>query len=130
MDADHVAALLLGHDWDGVAQFTPQDAAGHLDVRAFGDEYVDISEYRVSVDVDLGGSALDLRQVDGHVSEECDSDQLILDVPGLRALAVPAPSMIGSRARSHRRRWPDLVRCISSGLPFTGLTWPAAWMIS
>src|ERR1039457_3788347 len=91
VDADHVVALLPGHDWHVVAQVTPQDAAGHLDVRALGDEHIHIAEYRVSVDDDLGGSALDPRQVDGHVTEERDGDQLILDIPGLRALAVPAP---------------------------------------
>jgi hypothetical protein len=91
VDADHVVALLPRHDWHVVAQVTPQDAAGHLDVRALRDEHIHIAEYRVSVDVDLGGSTLDPRQVDGHVTEERDGDQLILDIPGLRALAVPTP---------------------------------------
>jgi hypothetical protein len=43
------------------AQVTSKDAAGHLDVGALGDEHAGIAEYRVSVDVNLGGSALDLR---------------------------------------------------------------------
>jgi hypothetical protein len=89
VDADHVPAMLLGHGWDVVAQVTPQDAARQLDVAAPGDEHVDIAEYRVRLDVDLGGSALDMRQVNGHVTQERDDDQLILDVPGLCALAVP-----------------------------------------
>jgi hypothetical protein len=55
-----------------------------------GDEHIDIAEYRISVDVDLGGSALGLRQVDGDVTQDCDGDQLILDIPGSRALAAPA----------------------------------------
>jgi len=52
-------ALLPGHDWHGAAQLTPQDAAGHLDVRALGDEHIHIAEYRVRLDDDLGRSAPD-----------------------------------------------------------------------
>jgi hypothetical protein len=72
------------------AQVTSKDAAGHLDVGALGDEHAGIAEYRVSVDVTLGGSALDLRQVDGHLTRERDGDRLIAGVPGPRALAVAA----------------------------------------
>jgi hypothetical protein len=43
------------------AQVTPQDAAGHLDVCALGDEHVDVAEYRVCLDGDLGGSTPDPR---------------------------------------------------------------------
>jgi hypothetical protein len=53
-------------------------------------EHVDIAEDRVRLDVDLGGGASGLRQVDGHVAQERDRDQLILDIPGSRSLALPS----------------------------------------
>jgi hypothetical protein len=85
VDADHVPAVLIGYGGYGVAQVTSKDAAGHLDVGALGDEHAGIAEHRVSADGDLGGSALDLRQVDGHLTQERDGDRLIADVPGPRA---------------------------------------------
>ena len=82
VDADHVLAVLTGCGGYGVAQVTSKDAAGHLDVGALGDEHTGIAEHRVSVDVNPGGSALDLRPADGHLTQRCDGDRLIVGVPG------------------------------------------------
>jgi hypothetical protein len=90
VDADHVLAVLTGCGGYGVARVTSKDAAGHLDVGPSATSTPGIAEERVIVDVNPGGSALDLRQAGGHVTQQCDGDRLIVGVPGPRALAVAA----------------------------------------
>ncbi|MGO9322722.1 MAG: hypothetical protein ACLQBY_18225 [Solirubrobacteraceae bacterium] len=90
VDADDAIGVLVEHGRHVIVEVSTPDAAEHFDVGAFRDEYVDVANDRVRVDVDLGGGALGLRQVDRHVAKQRDSDQLILDVPVSRALAMPS----------------------------------------
>jgi hypothetical protein len=85
---DHALAAVLGHRRYVVAQIASEDAAEQFDVVALGDEHINVAKDRVCVDVDLCWSALGLGQIDGHVAQERDRDQFILDVPGPRTLAL------------------------------------------
>src|SRR5918994_6152491 len=58
VNADHTIAAFLGHGWHLVSQVAPEDTAEHLDVGVLRDQYVDVADDRVGLDVDLGGRAL------------------------------------------------------------------------
>ena len=77
----------LGHRRYLVGEVASQHAPTELDVGSRADEHVDITKDRVGLDVNLGWSALRVRQIDRHVAKQGDGDELLLNVPASRALA-------------------------------------------
>lgn len=86
---DQAVMIRLGYRRNVVGQVTPHDAAGQLYLGTFRHVDIDVAQDRIGVDSDLGGGAADIRQIDRHVAQKGDRNQLVLDVPGLRSLPLP-----------------------------------------
>ncbi len=90
VDADDACALVLDDRGHVVLEVTAEHTAEQLNVRVLRDQHVDIPEQRVGLDVDLGRGAAGSREVDRHIAQDRDRDQLVLDIPCLRSLATSA----------------------------------------
>ncbi len=88
--SDDACALVLDDRGHVVLEVTAEHTAEQLNVRALRHEHVDIAEQRVGLDVDLGRGAAGSREVDRHIAQDRDRDQLVLDIPCLRSLATSA----------------------------------------
>jgi hypothetical protein len=73
-------------------QVAQEGASEHLHACVCRDDHIDIADQRIGLDLDLDRSALDIGEVDGHVTEQGNCDQFILDVPRSGAPAF-APTL-------------------------------------
>jgi hypothetical protein len=85
----HRAPSLGG--WNGrdfVYEISSKHATGQLNMGAGRDDHVDITNDRVCLEGRVVRNGLGLRQVDRHVTEECDGDELFFNVPITRTFSV------------------------------------------
>jgi DNA-binding MarR family transcriptional regulator len=81
-----------------------QAATCELDVGAGRDGHVDVAKDRPCLNVNLVGRAVCVSEIDDHVAEERDGDQLVLDIPAPDARHASALDLLQIVAEHGRVR--------------------------
>jgi len=89
-----------GIDGGNIAVQMARAQSRELDMGAWRDIDIDISPERERLEHNLGGCALGVGEINGHVTEDRESHQLSLDVPLLGALTLVEPTSFEDRFES------------------------------
>ncbi len=90
VNPDNPITVILGDGGYLIYQVTFEDSTEELNARSLRHNDIHIPPNCIRVDHDDARSALYMPEVDRHIAEEGDRRQLVLDVPGVCALAPPA----------------------------------------